>query len=374
MKCCRLFLVDVALSHCCRSSPRRRRRRPHDQPPPPAPNADPDARVDALQPDFNLAALPTTLRMPLHKLAFRVTHRFTRPLGEGDFGDLRVGLVRLRLGARRSVSSCGMACARGTQIGVHRTSDRTIQIFGQHNFLNERDGQADWASTRSRRSKAGTTCRSTTRARSAWWLRATSGASSRFTPSRSCREHQRCALDAGFDNNTADDWARRAGSAAAVDRTWSGKSRRGSRGYDPGANQVSFGLEGRAGGHLFQMNFSNGFGTTLGQIAGGTAELRQLVHRIQHRAQVFLTTHVRSVGGHRTMGTRILSRSDARDWIARDGRGVRRKLADIARRWRSAARLWSGPRVQSGRSAPQLRSARTAQSARHKSRSASGKA
>ena len=32
---------------------------------------------------------------------------------------------------------------------------------------------------------------------------------------------------------------------------------------------MSFGLEGRAGGHLFQMNISNGFGTTLGQIANG---------------------------------------------------------------------------------------------------------
>jgi hypothetical protein len=58
---------------------------------PPAQNdepSDPDVRVDALQPDFDLAALPTTLRMPVHKLAFRVTHRFTRPLGQGDFGDL----------------------------------------------------------------------------------------------------------------------------------------------------------------------------------------------------------------------------------------------------------------------------------------------
>jgi hypothetical protein len=34
-------------------------------------------------------------------------------------------------------------------------------------------------------------------------------------------------------------------------------------------NQISFGLEGRAGGHLFQLNVSNGFGTTLGQIADG---------------------------------------------------------------------------------------------------------
>ncbi|MCA1585919.1 MAG: DUF5777 family beta-barrel protein, partial [Acidobacteria bacterium] len=40
-------------------------------------------------------------------------------------------------------------------------------------------------------------------------------------------------------------------------------------GYDPGVNQVSFGIEKRAGGHLFQLNFSNGIGTTLAQIARG---------------------------------------------------------------------------------------------------------
>jgi hypothetical protein len=40
-------------------------------------------------------------------------------------------------------------------------------------------------------------------------------------------------------------------------------------GYDPGVTQVSFGIEKRAGGHLFQLNFSNGFGTTLAQIARG---------------------------------------------------------------------------------------------------------
>jgi hypothetical protein len=40
-------------------------------------------------------------------------------------------------------------------------------------------------------------------------------------------------------------------------------------GFKPGVSQASFGLEGRAGGHLFQLNFSNGFGTTLGQIADG---------------------------------------------------------------------------------------------------------
>ena len=34
---------------------------------------------------------------------------------------------------------------------------------------------------------------------------------------------------------------------------------------------ASFAIEKRAGGHVFQLNFSNGFGTTMGQLArGGT--------------------------------------------------------------------------------------------------------
>jgi len=42
-------------------------------------------------------------------------------------------------------------------------------------------------------------------------------------------------------------------------------------GYEPAVNQASFGLEKLLGGHVFQVNFSNGFGTTTGQIArGGT--------------------------------------------------------------------------------------------------------
>ena len=37
--------------------------------PAPAPQAsDPDSRLDPLQPDFTLTALPTTLRMPVHKV------------------------------------------------------------------------------------------------------------------------------------------------------------------------------------------------------------------------------------------------------------------------------------------------------------------
>ena len=40
-------------------------------------------------------------------------------------------------------------------------------------------------------------------------------------------------------------------------------------GNDPGSGLISFGLEKRAGGHMFQLTITNGFGTTLGQVARG---------------------------------------------------------------------------------------------------------
>jgi hypothetical protein len=44
-------------------------------------------------------------------------------------------------------------------------------------------------------------------------------------------------------------------------------------GFTPGHPSFGFGIEKRAGGHLFQLNFSNSLGTTFGQTArGGTPE------------------------------------------------------------------------------------------------------
>jgi hypothetical protein len=42
-------------------------------------------------------------------------------------------------------------------------------------------------------------------------------------------------------------------------------------GHRPGASHRSFGIEKRVGGHTFQANFSNAFGTTMGQVARGGA-------------------------------------------------------------------------------------------------------
>ncbi len=49
---------------------------------------DPDRDPNDSQPDFYVATLHTNLRLPKGKFNFRLTHRFTTPLGQGDVGDL----------------------------------------------------------------------------------------------------------------------------------------------------------------------------------------------------------------------------------------------------------------------------------------------
>jgi Membrane bound beta barrel domain (DUF5777) len=234
-------------------------------PPPDQPDqSDPDARVDALQPDFNLAALPTTLRMPVHKLAFRVTHRFTRSLGQGDFGDLVSDLFGFDSGAQIGLE-LRYGLMRGTQVGVHRTSDRTVQSVGQHSFWTERDGKAiglDGIAT--------------------------------LEGGNNLQEHHKSTLGAIVSRNVARYAALYAEPMFVINSSpfetgdqntlmlglgtrlrvrpslyLVGEITPRLAGFDLGAQQMSFGVEGRAGGHLFQLNFSNGFGTTLGQLANG---------------------------------------------------------------------------------------------------------
>ena len=248
---------------------------PAAAPPPaqaPDPQAsDPDVRLDPLQPDFNLAELPTALRLPPHKLAFRVTHRFTRPLGRGDFGDLLSDFFGFDSGAQIGLE-LRYGLARGTQVGIYRTSDRTIELFGQHTFLQQHDEHADRA-RRARHVRRGQ------------------------QPSRPEVAGGRSHHFAGRSGNVAALYAEpivvfntNPGDADPVDHNNTFMLGLGGRlrirpstyivgeitprlgGYDPGVGLISFGLEGRAGGHLFQVNFSNGIGTTLGQIAQGAVD------------------------------------------------------------------------------------------------------
>ena len=64
--------------------------------------------------------------MPRFASSFRVTHRFTRPLSQGDFGDLLSDGFGIDNGAQIGLEY-RFGIMSGTQIGFHRTSDRTIR-------------------------------------------------------------------------------------------------------------------------------------------------------------------------------------------------------------------------------------------------------
>jgi hypothetical protein len=236
----------------------------------PAPaDDDPDRDVNLAQPDFNLAALPTTLRVPRFKSAFRITHRFGRPLGEGDFGDLLSDLFGLDNGALIGLEY-RFGVFRGAQVGIHRTSNKTIQLFSQYNLWNQRDGKALSLDVYGS-------------------IDGTDNFSDSYSPgigvlvSREVSDRAALYVEPFWVNNTNpqpqelvdenDTVIIGLGARVRVLQTVyllvEGAPR--VSGYEPGVDHVSFAIEKRAGGHNFQLNFSNGFGTTLADIArGGT--------------------------------------------------------------------------------------------------------
>jgi uncharacterized beta barrel domain-containing protein DUF5777 len=235
-----------------------------------AATSDPDTRIDVLQPDFVIAALPTTLRMPKHKLAFMVTHRFNRPLGLGDFGDLLANFFGFDNGAQIGLE-LRYGLLPGTQIGVYRTSDRTIEIFGQQSVWQEKpDGRplsidiiATLEGQNNMQDKKSSAVGLLFSKKLAKYAAVYAEPIYIFNTNPLEPESQ-------SDNNTMilglGGRLRLRPSLYVV-----GEVTPRLTGYEPGVNLVSFGVEARAGGHQFQINFGNGFGTTLGQLALGAS-------------------------------------------------------------------------------------------------------
>ena len=230
---------------------------------------DPDRDPNPSQPDFSLVNLPTTVRLPRLKSAFRVTHRFARSFGEGDFGDLADDLFGLDNGAIIGLEY-RFGLMSGLQAGILRTSgDKTIAFFGQYNVLNQRSGD-----------------------------RVGLGVVASIEGMNNLRDNHAPALGMALSREFGDH------GAVYVEPVWVHNSNfldlsdedndtffvgLGARlrvrptvylvgefspraGYSPGAHQASFAVEKRAGGHVFQLNLSNGFANTMGQLArGGTS-------------------------------------------------------------------------------------------------------
>jgi Membrane bound beta barrel domain (DUF5777) len=224
-----------------------------------------DRAVNPAQPDFTLVGLPTTLRVPRFASAFRVTHRFNRPLGDGGFDDLASDLFGLDAGGQIGLEY-RFGIMAGTQIGIHRTSDRTIQFFAQHNLIQQGASPIGIDVIAA--------------------AEGTNNFQDSYSPaigaviSRALGRHGALYLHPIWVNNTSPDPSELTddndtfiigvGGRVRVRPTVYVVADAAPRfGYEPDAIYGSVGVEKRAGGHSFQLNFGTGLGTTFAQMARG---------------------------------------------------------------------------------------------------------
>jgi Membrane bound beta barrel domain (DUF5777) len=231
-----------------------------------------DLEIDAAEPDFTIINLPTNLRVPRGKLAFRITHRFARPLGAGDFGDLASDFFGFDGGAQIGFG-LRYGLFPGTQLAFYRVSDRTIQFTVQQEVLREAGhavGVSAFAS-----------------------LEGGDNFSEDYSPalglvlSRKLGTHGSVYVVPQWVGNTnltaedvdPDDSSVVLGLGARVlvrpSVALVGEYHprltgyKGNRGSGDRKALLSFGIEKRVGGHAFQFNFSNDLGTTPSQNARG---------------------------------------------------------------------------------------------------------
>ena len=234
------------------------------------PSDDPGS-LKLAEPDFTLIGLPTNLRLPKYRGSFRVTHRFTCPLNEDNAASDLFGIdcgAQIGLEFRFGIIPNG-------QIGIHRTSNKTIELFSEYSLLRQSAGRALDVS--------------------AWFsIEGTNNFQDSYSPaigaivSRTIGDVAALYVHPIYVNNTSDQPAdlvddnstfmvgigTRVRIRPTVYVSAEVAPRSGYKGAAAGSNQdavthTSFALEGRVGGHLFQLNVSNSFGTTMAQIARG---------------------------------------------------------------------------------------------------------
>jgi hypothetical protein len=269
------------------------------QAPAPDPRDERDKALNLAEPDFTIVNLPTTLRLPRLKSAFRVTHRFTRSLSDGSFGQLAGELFGIDNGAQIGLEY-RIGIMRGLQAGIYRTSTgKTIQFFGQYDAVrqsvsvpvtmdilasieglnNFHKGSVVDVEDNEYATTLGVLLSRTVGDRAAFYLQPSFIFHSNTYSTAGCLEHIEhghvfpdceAAPTTGIDSNTL-----LVGLSSRVRLTqraylvgsWTPRA----SGFRPGVALATFGIEKRLGGHAFQLNFSNSLGSTMAQHARGAS-------------------------------------------------------------------------------------------------------
>jgi hypothetical protein len=234
-----------------------------------AQDPDPDREVSLAEPDFTLGALPTTLRLPARGFNFRLTHRFSRPIAIGTVGDFFADFFGMD-GAARIGLELRYGVRPGTQVVVHRTNDRAIQLLGQQQLT--RQGTAPVSVhamlaieggnnfSEDFGGAIGAVVSRTFTDRGAIYLQPVVVVNTNAAEPVPAREDRTAVLGVGARLRLGGSRVYLVAEAAPH-----------IAGFDAGVDHVSVGIERRAGGHVFQLMISNALGTTLRQIARGGA-------------------------------------------------------------------------------------------------------
>lgn len=235
-----------------------------------------DALLNIAQPDFTLINLPTSLRLPRGGSAFRITHRFTRPLQCGDCdSSLASDFFGLDDGAVIGVE-LRYGLAPNLEIVVARARlERTIAIFGQYGLMRQSESRP--LEIAAVFGVEGT---------NNLGMSASVGAPDGTSPAvgaivtRLIGDRGALHVEPIWVNNTnlaadtGDDSTFMLGLGARIRISPNvyvvAELTPRLSGFKPGTTLGGFAIEKRAGGHLFQLNFSNHFGGgTFRQIAEG---------------------------------------------------------------------------------------------------------
>jgi hypothetical protein len=243
----------------------------------PAPDASPaneddHERLRPAEPDFSLVNLPTTLPLPQYKSNFHLTHRFNGNLRRNDFGENASNLFGLDQGAaisfeyRFGVTKHLEAIASRSNIG------KAIQFSAKYDAVHQEAPSPLGTSS----SPVGISA-----------LVAIEGENNfrtRYSPSLGA------VISRAIDDKAAvyavPYWARKSGADGGIEHDTFvlglgarvrvlptvyvvGEVSPRLGGFAAGDPEFAFGVEKRAGAHVFQLTFANTQATTFGQVAAG---------------------------------------------------------------------------------------------------------
>ena len=244
---------------------------------------DPAAVPHAPENELNLINLPTTQSLKRHQSYFRLTHRFARDLRRGSFGQLAEDLFSLDNGAIIGLEY-RFGITANLQAGVHRSIlSKTIEVFGRFDGWRQSESvpislslmgsvegldnmtehhQPALAAVLSR--TAGSRLVLYTMPAFVWHT-----AAADFLSGHDEHAHEGIGGTAATDDQADSTLLLGLGGRLRVRPSVfvAGEYTPRLAGYDPGRGTWGLALEKKVGGHTMQINFTNSFGTTFGQLA-----------------------------------------------------------------------------------------------------------